>query len=64
MLLGYISPKGIDLIMAINVSNVASTNIKTLKILMLIFSMHQWSCYEKVMTSSLVAGISIESHLF
>ena len=57
MLLGYISPKGIDLIMAINVSNVASANIKTFKILMLILSIHQWSCYEKVVTSSLAEGI-------
>ena len=48
MLLGYISPKGIDLIMAINVSNVASANIKSLKILKLVLSMHHWSCYEKV----------------
>ena len=64
MLLGYISPKGIYLIMAINVSNVAFANIKTLKILMLIFSMHQWSWYEKIVTSSLAEGILIESHLF
>ena len=64
VLLGYISPKGINLITAIYVSNVASTNIKTLKILMLILSMHQWSCYKKVVTSSLVAGILIESRLF
>ena len=46
--LGYISPKGIYLIMAINVYDVASANIKSLKILKLVLSMHHWSCYEKV----------------